>query len=906
MKDERLILVARDACQDAEVQSIHDSPEELAKALERGFRFRSPYSFSSDPRIDRDCTWYGDLIVEFVDLHNLLNAVRSARDFMQELQARFGVQEYSLHAFIGVDRVRVIISGRIIGCENGDKDLPLIFYRMVKDISDGFSDVGKSFGIIRQDIYSKNCLNFIHIENSTMDGVHYLSSISAMFITNEYDMHFYNNLILSNGRNAFVCDPMMNYELNKFYISCLEFVKNTLMVKPRALECADCKCKFLEYCKNNSAHLSFEAWFAMLTILSKLGILGKEMALSYTKNTNFYNAFEQKFKEASEMNAYSCSSIRNEIFDCGQNCNVESPYLISESKQNSTNCRFLHRPDGLYALQKSDDNGVMKVCSPIEIIALSRDPNGIGWGRIIKLIDPLGRIHTVSVSMSDIITNSDNTLRKLMNFGLQLNSYKYSKSLLLEYLTTYSPTTLATLAKKPGWIGRCYVIKDSVFGNVKDEIFILDDGGAEPPIQEQGTLDEWKENIGNLCEDYPLLVMVVSYALTGFLLEPCGMEGGGLHIFGPSSSGKTTALLVASSVCGGGIKQWRATDNALESVAAMHNDGFLCLDEIGQATSKVVSETTYMLTNGQGKARSNKDGSAKTIQNWRLNFLSTGEITLSDSIAADFGKETMAGQAVRVLDIPSDAGKGHGIFTFVPAGHTGSSFSQLLAKNAKTFYGTPAKAFLEKFTAEFDWAVEKVKKDVAEFVKANCPSGASGQVLRAAQRFGLIAAAGELAIWWMIFPWFETSASAAAKFGFSAWIKQRGGIGDHEMSNAMQRLFDFIESNEGRFVPTSSDDNSLRTNIAGYKWRDTITHEEVYGILSTVFHTSISRKVNYTAFLEELDKKGWLYKNSCGNRLTTKSFKGRNSRVVAVVPERWMKSATSEFYNDSMLDDEIY
>ena len=71
----------------------------------------------------------------------------------------------------------------------------------------------------------------------------------------------------------------------------------------------------------------------------------------------------------------------------------------------------------------------------------------------------------------------------------------------------------------------------------------------------------------------------------GLLLEPGGLEGGGLHFFGPSSCGKTIALKVAGSVCGGGgkhgyIRQWRATDNALEGTAAAHCDNLLCLDEI--------------------------------------------------------------------------------------------------------------------------------------------------------------------------------------------------------------------------------------------------------------------------------------------------------------------------------------
>lgn len=89
----------------------------------------------------------------------------------------------------------------------------------------------------------------------------------------------------------------------------------------------------------------------------------------------------------------------------------------------------------------------------------------------------------------------------------------------------------------------------------------------------------------------------------------------------------------------GYIRQWRATDNALEGTAAAHCDNLFCLDEIGQTSSRVVSEVAYMLANGQGKARANKKGNAKVIQEWRLSFISTEYLTLVDKIAkTDEGK----------------------------------------------------------------------------------------------------------------------------------------------------------------------------------------------------------------------------------------------------------------------------
>ena len=56
---------------------------------------------------------------------------------------------------------------------------------------------------------------------------------------------------------------------------------------------------------------------------------------------------------------------------------------------------------------------------------------------------------------------------------------------------------------------------------------------------------------------------------------------------GTSSIGKTMILIVAGSVWGGGgmqgyRREWRATLNGLEGVAAMHSDALLALDEMGE------------------------------------------------------------------------------------------------------------------------------------------------------------------------------------------------------------------------------------------------------------------------------------------------------------------------------------
>ena len=160
----------------------------------------------------------------------------------------------------------------------------------------------------------------------------------------------------------------------------------------------------------------------------------------------------------------------------------------------------------------------------------------------------------------------------------------------------------------------------------------------------------------------------MSVAFAGPLLAWAGAtDGGGFHLVGDSSCGKTTALRVAASVWGGRdfLQRWRATDNALEGLAAAHSDLVLCLDELAQLDPKVAGESAYMLSNSAGKVRATRTGAARPRLTWRLLFLSAGEVGLAEHMS-EAGRRTRAGQELRMVDLPADAGGGAGVFDHVP------------------------------------------------------------------------------------------------------------------------------------------------------------------------------------------------------------------------------------------------
>lgn len=79
------------------------------------------------------------------------------------------------------------------------------------------------------------------------------------------------------------------------------------------------------------------------------------------------------------------------------------------------------------------------------------------------------------------------------------------------------------------------------------------------------------------------------------------------------------------------------------------------------------------------------------------------------------------------------------------------------------------------------------------FVKSLNLTTDDGQVLRVARRFGLVAAAGEIAAEWGILPYEPGKSIAACQILFNDWRKARGGDANAEGKQHVEAVRSFIE-----------------------------------------------------------------------------------------------------------------
>ena len=531
-------------------------------------------------------------------------------------------------------------------------------------------------------------------------------------------------------------------------------------------------------------------------------------------------------------------------------------------------------------------------CSPLEIIAATRDSRGEEWGRLVKVTDMDGQCRTWALPMSLLAGDGSAYRERLLSMGLSIAPSKTARDALHEYLMTTRPEARLTCVSRIGWHGDVFVLPDRGFSLAGDtdtgEGTVLQTASfSDHAFNLAGDAETWRRSVAALAIGNSRLLLSLSAAFSAPLIRLLGLEGGGVHFRGLSSIGKSTITEVAGSVWGGGTKgyarTWRATDNALEAVAAMHCDALLVLDEIAAVNPAAAAASAYMLSAGVGKHRAARNGDARPTLEWKVLLLSTGEISLADKIAEDGkGSRAMAGQQARLIDLPADAGTGYGVFEALHGHENGDTLACALKAASASDYGHAAREFLTAITKDLAGVRETVAGIQKGFVSDHCPPGADGQVLRVASRFGLIAAAGELAASLGIVPWPEREATGGAARCFGDWISERGGVGAQEDTDAIRQVRKFVEtygtSRFERMYPPRDEDgtqepSSERTlNRVGF--RNVLKDYTEFYVLPESWRTEVCRGHDAKYVAKVLLERGMLTPDAAGKSTRLKRMPG--------------------------------
>ncbi len=548
------------------------------------------------------------------------------------------------------------------------------------------------------------------------------------------------------------------------------------------------------------------------------------------------------------------------------------------------------RHDGIYrSIEKDGGEDWAWLCTPIQVISLPRSRNGEDWGRLVEILDADGRVHRWAIPAEMFGGDGTDLRRGVLRLGLDLASGQRARQAFMDLLMQWRPKARSIMTDRLGWSDEtcsAFTLGDGrTLGNGEIVYQAENVPGVAREMRIRGSLEDWKNAVAALISGNPILVVAVSLAFAGPLLELLALEGGGIHLRGASSRGKSTVQRVATSVWGapGFMQTWRATDNGLEGAALAANSSLLVLDEMGEVDGRAAGAIAYMLANGQSKTRANRNGHARSPAQWRLMFLSSGEISLADKMI-EAGRRAKAGQEVRLLDVRAD-GQTYGAFDRLHGFEHPAAFADSLNRASAEYYGCAGRAFVQRLIDDRDVVVAQVRAEIEAFQKiAEDRFGlddADGQVRRVVQRIALVSAAGVLATQFGITSWSEVEAREAAMVILGLWLDGRGGSGSAEARDAIDRIRAFIvEHGASRFervLPDGCSEIRPIHNRAG--WYD----DEFFYVATSVWKSEVHAGSDPRRAAQVLAKADLLVPESSSKltKKTPRTVKGR-PRIYAI------------------------
>jgi uncharacterized protein (DUF927 family) len=516
---------------------------------------------------------------------------------------------------------------------------------------------------------------------------------------------------------------------------------------------------------------------------------------------------------------------------------------------------------------KSDDleKPSVPVCGWLRVTGMSRDQHSRQWGRATEWFDPDSRPHKWTVPAALLEGDGLELRRQFREGGLELaRPHRGRGDLFLAMLAAWPTDARLRAVTCTGWQGSAFVLPDQVIGQPEGErITLQSEQPVAPAYARAGTLYGWRDHVGTLAEGNPLLMFAMSVAFAAPMLEILGEQSGGFHMHGSSTTGKTTTLRAAASIYGDParyVRTWRATANGLEGVAAVHSDVMLALDEIGEASPDDVGAVVYMLANQTGKVRAARSGVARPSHQWRLLYLSSGEVPLAEVIKQGRqGRAPKAGQELRLADIAVPA---EGVFKALHGSASAADFARHLADAFIAQHGHVGVAWIRHLSSRRTPAqIVTWQEQARHWIDSATNANTHAQALRVARRFALAAVAGEAATAAGLTGWQSGAASEASRVAFNLW-HEAFGKGPSEGKAAIQRLHRLITEDGRRFEAIAGGHVTVAFDRAGFYVDGPLAYDDGDGldvqqtrewlVLPEVFKREVCGGANFRAIVAEL------------------------------------------------------
>ena len=410
---------------------------------------------------------------------------------------------------------------------------------------------------------------------------------------------------------------------------------------------------------------------------------------------------------------------------------------------------------------------------------------------------------TVAIAREDFGTDSGWKMLKAQ--GLKMTQGSGLTQKLTEYFHfNGNHCTQWTITNVTGWLNGAYLLPNGeIIGEPKKPIYFTDRSSSSLGYTTSGTLTDWQREIAQNVRGNASMMIGVAVALAAPMLSLLGRESFGVHLFAESSKGKSTTLNIANSIYGNPEKiklSWSTTATGVKNEAAARNDGFITLDEIGQAKDGKNLETiAYDLFNETDKIRGEKEGGNRQIKRWKVSALSTGEKDLETQLRMQ-GAKVHAGQLVRLLNVPLE--EANHLHNFP----NNKAHADHLNEKVQECFGVIGREWIAFLSNNADTVKNTYKIIRQKWLDLS--NNMSGQVQRVAgDRFAVLETALYLAK--DLTQWTEEDSAQAILKNFLNW-KEEFGENSREETSLIRILTDWLLVNEASFIEYPADPNARR------------------------------------------------------------------------------------------------
>jgi hypothetical protein len=290
-----------------------------------------------------------------------------------------------------------------------------------------------------------------------------------------------------------------------------------------------------------------------------------------------------------------------------------------------------------------------------------------------------------------------------------------------------------------------------------------------------GTLDEWKSRIATVAALSTCMTVAMSAAFAAPLLRLAGLPNFSLLIGGPARTGKSSTLLIATSVCGIGhekyLLNWSGTGLGLLEAAAGFGDIVFPVNEVGAKKGKRseayegLRDLFAQYAEGSDRERHSSHQPVEA-RRFRGICIATAERSIADyAKLADEDRDD--GELFRAIDVIAVRKGKKTVLDLAPDTLDQRMCLKALRKDLEVQHGTALGPYIEHLIAMGDREVKlRIDALVREFVD-HMPAAAHDNVAdQMATNFGLLYAGAILGIDSGVLPWTKEHVRRTLKRGF--------------------------------------------------------------------------------------------------------------------------------------------